>query len=341
MPKKPRPRGHSLSVTLADVAREGNVSEITVSRVIRNRGAISDKTRKRVKAAIKKVGYVPNRLAGSLASAGSDLIAVIIPTLRSIVFHHVLQGVNDTIAPAGYRTVIGTTEFRPDEEEHLVTSLLAWRPAAMIIAAYDHNPRTAEQLRASRVRLVEITDIERKPIGVSIGVSHWRAGHETGQHLVRRGYRRIGYVAHNIDADQYALRRYNGLKAALKEHGLAVIAEHIVGEPQDVALGKSAMAALLQKAPPLDAVYFSNDEMAIGGYFHCLGAGIDVPRQLALAGFNGVNMGQALPKPLTTILSNRYEMGQLAGEHALALIAGETVQKITDVGFTLIEGETT
>ena len=145
MPKRPRAaRPTGLAITLADVAREGGVSEITVSRVIRNKGAISDETRERVEAAIRKVGYVPNRLAGSLANSGSDLIGVIVPTLR-LIFPDILRGINDAISPAGYRAVVGTTEFKQSEEEHLVGSLLSWRPAAMIVAAFDHSPTTRAQ----------------------------------------------------------------------------------------------------------------------------------------------------------------------------------------------------
>lgn len=338
MPKKPRGAGR-LSATLADVAREIEVSEITVSRVIRNKGAISDEMRKRVEAAIRKVGYVPNRLAGSLASSGSDLIGVVVPTLRSI-FPEILAGINETIAAQGYRAVVGTTEFLQSEEERLVTSLLSWRPAALIIAAFDHSRATADQLRGARHLLVEITDIDRAPIGVSIGVSHRKAGRATAAFLLGRGYRRFGYVGHNIGDDRYALRRREGFRAGLAESGLDFVAENIVVRPYDFALGKAALMDLLAGQPDLDAVYFSNDVMAVGGYFHCVAAGIAVPERLALAGFNGSDIGQALPKPLTTVLSNRYQLGKLAGDSALALIAGETVAPVTDVGFEVIAGET-
>jgi LacI family gluconate utilization system Gnt-I transcriptional repressor len=330
-----------MTLTLADVAREGGVSQITVSRVIRNKGAISEETRERVEQAIQRVGYVPNRLAGSLASAGSDLIGVIVPSLRSIIFHHVLRGVNEAISAAGYRSVVGTTEFRRDEEERLVASLLSWRPAAMIIAAFDHLESTELLLRASKVKLVEITDTDRKPVGVALGFSHWRAGHDTGRYLVERGYRRFGFLAQNLTDDTYAARRYEGFRAALGAAGLLLAGERITTEPRDSALdGKAALAALLAEHPELDAVYFSHDEMAVGGYFHCLQAGIDVPGRLAIAGFNGIDLGQSLPQPLTTVLSDRYQLGRLAGRAALALIAGEYVAPSTDVGFTLIRGAT-
>jgi LacI family gluconate utilization system Gnt-I transcriptional repressor len=338
VPKKPRGAGR-LSATLADVAREIEVSEITVSRVIRNKGAISNEMRKRVEAAIRKVGYVPNRLAGSLASSGSDLIGVVVPTLRTI-FPEILAGINETIAAQGYRAVVGATEFNLAEEERLVTSLLAWRPAALIVAAFDHSRATAERLKAARHLLVEITDIDRPPIGVSIGVSHRSAGHATAGFLIERGYRRFGYVGHNIGDDRYALRRREGFAERLAESGLAFIAQNVVELPYEFALGRAALADLLTRAPGLDAVYFSNDVMAVGGYFHCLAAGIPVPGRLALAGFNGSDIGQALPQPLTTVLSNRYQLGTLAGSSALALIAGEKVAPVTDVGFEVMAGAT-
>lgn len=337
--KKPRRRNEG--ITLADVAREIGVSQITVSRVIRNRGSISDETREKVERAIRKVGYVPNRLAGSLASAGSDLIGVIVPTLRSIIFHHVLQGVNEAISAAGYRSVVGSTEFRKSEEERLVASLLSWRPAAMIIASFDHLETTVHSLVSSQVKLVEITDIDRAPVGVTVGFSHWQAGYETGKYFVSRGYRRIGYIGQDNAIDEYARRRYEGFVAALAKSGISLLAECMMPEPRDSSFGgKAAMAAILGKEPALDAVYFSHDEMAIGGYFHCLQAGIAVPGRLAIAGFNGIDLGQALPTPLTTVLSDRYQLGKLAGLRALSLVDGETVPPVTDVGFTLVKGGT-
>jgi LacI family transcriptional regulator, gluconate utilization system Gnt-I transcriptional repressor len=339
--RKPRTRTSGMTVTLADVAREGGVSQITVSRVIRNKGAISEGMRERVEQAIQRVGYVPNRLAGSLASAGSDLIGVIVPSLRSIIFHHVLRGVNEAISAAGYRSVVGTTEFRRDEEERLVTSLLSWRPAAMIIASFDHLESTALLLRTSKVKLVEITDTDRKPVGVALGFSHWRAGYDTGRYLIERGYRRFGFLAQDLYGDAYAARRYEGFREALRAVGLSIAGERITMEQRDSTLdGKAALGGLLAEYPKLDAVYFSHDEMAVGGYFHCLHAGIDVPGRLAIAGFNGIDLGQALPQPLTTVLSDRYQLGRLAGQAALALINGKEVAPSIDVGFTLIRGAT-
>jgi LacI family transcriptional regulator, gluconate utilization system Gnt-I transcriptional repressor len=98
------------AVTLADVARQAGVSEITVSRVVRRRNPIAEETRARIKAAIKMLDYVPNRVAGSLASAGSDLIGVVLLSLSKIVFADVLNGIHSVLSPNGYRSVVSVTD---------------------------------------------------------------------------------------------------------------------------------------------------------------------------------------------------------------------------------------
>jgi LacI family gluconate utilization system Gnt-I transcriptional repressor len=105
-------------------------------------------------------------------------------------------------------------------------------------------------------------------------------------------------------------------------------------------LGRSGLAQLLAQQPHLDAVYFSNDDMAVGGLMHCMAAGIAVPGQLALAGFNGLEIGEALPQRLTTIRSPRYLMGQRAADHVLARLAGQEPELREDVGFEFIAGQT-
>jgi LacI family gluconate utilization system Gnt-I transcriptional repressor len=100
------------------------------------------------------------------------------------------------------------------------------------------------------------------------------------------------------------------------------------------------LAQLLATDPKMDAVYFSNDDMAIGGVFHCLGAGISLPGQLAIIGFNGLDIGQELPQPLTTILTRRREIGAIAGQCVLDRLAGLAVPATTDVEFEFIKGAT-
>ena len=328
------------ALTLADVAKEAGVSEITVSRVIRAKGPIAEATRRRVEAAIHKVGYVPNRIAGSLASAGSDLIGVIIPSLGNIVFPDVLRGLHDAISGRGFRAVVSVTDYRPESERELVRSLLSWRPAALIVTGCEHEPDTRRMLVNAGLTIVEVMDADGEAIDIAIGMSHVRAGHDTAAFLLSRGYRRFGYVGHDLRRDLRARKRREAFIATIGQAGASFVGEVIASGPSSVPAGRSALAEILAAHRHIDAVYFSNDDMAIGGVFHCMAEGIALPGKLAIAGFNGVAIGQALPQPLTTVLTPRFDIGFRAGQAVLARFDGLKVAARTDVGFELLPGAT-
>ncbi len=328
------------AVTLADVARLAKVSEITVSRIMRDIGPIADGTRQRVLAAVAETGYVPNRVAGTLASATSNLIGVIIPSLSNIVFADVLRGIDAGLEPSGFRPVIGITNYDPTVEEKLIGSLLAWKPAAMIIVGFDHTAITQRRLAQSGIRVAELMDIDSEPIDLAVGLSHRAAGYETGRHLIARGYRRFGYVGHDWETDRRARLRWEGVKQALVEAGLSYIAQALFAGASSTQAGRAMLADLLHRTGDLDAVVFSNDDMAVGGVFHCMAAGIVPKRDLALFGFNGLDIGQALPTPLSTIRSNRFLIGKIAADQILSQPERAGVPQTVDTGFEIIEGET-
>jgi LacI family gluconate utilization system Gnt-I transcriptional repressor len=340
MDETPRAPGVRRAATLAEVASLAKVSEITVSRIIRNKGPIAEATRERVMAAVRAVGYVPNRIAGSLASADSNLMGVVIPSLSNIVFPEVLRGVHDALGASGYQPVMGVTDYNNEAEEKLVRSLLAWKPAAMIIAGFEHTDATRRMLADSGVRIAELMDIESPPIDIAVGLSHRRAGHDSGKYLVDRGYRRFGYVGHDWIRDRRALLRYEGFRQALTEAGLEIQAQVLFDGPSSTLVGRDRLSQLLKQAPDLDAVVFSNDDMAVGGVFHCLGAGIKLPEELAVFGFNGLDIGQALPLPLSTIRSNRYLIGRLAVEKILESASRPMQPIVIDTGYEIIAGAT-
>ena len=340
MREKPRTVNRKSPVTLAQVASIADVSEITVSRILRNKGPIASATRARVLAAVRAVGYVPNRVAGSLASAASNLMGVIVPSLSNIVFPEVLRGVHDALGDSGYQPVVGVTDYDMDSEEALVRSLLGWKPAAMIIAGFDHTDATRAMLERSGVRVAELMDIDSPAIDIAVGLSHRRAGHDSGRHLVGRGYRRFGYVGHDWSRDRRARLRYEGLVAALAAAGLSIVAEAFTPGPSSTLAGRAMLAELLRRAPEIDVAVFSNDDMAVGGVFHCLGAEIALREKLAVFGFNGLEIGQSLPRPLSTIRSNRYLIGRTAVEKIIESPARGDGPVVIDTGYEIVVGAT-
>ena len=327
-------------VTVSDVARLAEVSDSTVSRIMRGQGLVADATREKVMATVRALGYVPNRIAGSLASLDSRLVGVVIPSLSNIVFPEILQGVNAGLAGTNRQSVISVTDYDLDKEETVVRNLLAWQPVAVLIAGSTHTDATQRMLENSGVRVVEFMEIDHKPIDAAVGFSHLSAGKAAVRHLLQRGYRRFGYVGYGGNQDLRALMRHQGMREALAEAGLAFQAEVVSDGQTTVAKGRAQTAEICAKALGLDVLTFSNDDMAVGGLFHCMSAGIRVPDDLALFGFNGLDIGRALPQPLSTIRANRFDIGQRSIEVCLSSPVRPTVPVSIDTGFAIFEGAT-
>lgn len=339
--RKKRTRSRPDAVTLKDVAAVANVSEVTVSRIVRNSGYIGVKTRERVQEAIREVGYLPNRIAGTLASAASsNLVGVIVPSLSNIVFPEVLQGIHEACNSAGLQPVVGVSGYDVDAEEKLICSLLAWQPKALLVTGVDHTDEARRQLEYSKVRVAQLMDTDTVPIDVAVGFSHVMAGYDSAKHLIGRGYRRIGYVGHDAVADKRARQRHKGICRALTESGLSLVDEKRFDGPSSVAAGKAMLAELLEQTPSIDAVIFSNDDMAIGGVFHCMANGIVLKDQLGVFGFNGLEIGQSLPVVLSTLRSNRFMIGKLAIEKILEQQDRPAEPVKIDSGYEIIDGAT-
>ena len=324
-------------VTITDVARRARVGESTVSRVLRNQGSVSQQTREKILKAAADLNYVPNRIAGALASMTSKLIGIVIPSVGNTVVPEVLAGVNTVLENAGFQPVIGVSNYDPLREEALIESILSWRPAGILIAGLEHTDRARALLKGSGIRVVELLDIDGKGVDIVVGSSHRMAGQKSAEHLLARGYRRIGYVGHDIRIDVRAGKRLEGFQAVMRENGLDFVdQEFFPSGGSTVEAGRIGLARLLIRQPALDAIYFSNDDLALGGYFHCLEHGISIPGTLALFGYNGLEITHLTPSPLSTIRTPRVAMGKVGAN--LLLAGGPSA--VVDLGFELIIGAT-
>ena len=325
--------------TLKEVAHLAGVSEITASRALRGSPLVTRDTIEKVQHAADTLGYLRNRLAGALAGGPSNQVGVILPSLSNIVFPDVLKGLEDRLEEAGFHPVLGISNYDPQKEEHLIRNLMSWRPAGLVIAPSRMTRVSRALLAEAGLPVVEVMDIDDPPVDMAVGLSHRAAGRAMAHHLIGCGYRRFAYIGHDIARDQRAAARLDGFRAALSEAGLDLTGCLTLEAPSSVVLGRQGLAQLLSEARP-DAVYFSNDDMAVGGVFHCMAEGIALPGQLAIAGFNGLEIGQSLPVPLTTTASHRTRIGEKAAGLILDRLAGHETERLTDIGFTLIEGGT-
>ena len=302
------------NLTLRDVSEASGVSEMTVSRVLRNRGDVSEKTRAKVIEAARTLGYVPNKIAGALASNRVNLVGVIIPSLSNMVFPEVMMGISKVLDGTPLQPVVGVTDYEPEKEEQVIFEMLSWRPSGLIVAGLEHTEAANAMLRNSGVPIVEIMDVDGEAIDASVGISHYRAGRESATEILKRGYRKIGFLGTKMPLDHRARKRFEGFNAVLEEAGLSLTADEYYSGGSALAKGREMTASILKKEPSLDFLYYSNDMIGAGGLLYCLEAGLSVPDDIGLAGFNGVELIDGLPKRLATMDSCRVRIGTIAAE---------------------------
>jgi LacI family gluconate utilization system Gnt-I transcriptional repressor len=300
------------TLTLRDVSEASGVSEMTVSRVLRNHGDVSPGTREKVLAAAKRLGYVPNRIAGALASSRVNLVAVIIPSLSNLVFPEVLSGISEALDGTGLQPVVGVTDYIPEREEAVLYEMLSWRPSGVIVAGLEHTGAARAMLAGAGVPIVEIMDTDGEAVDSVVGISHRRAGVEMARAIVAAGYRRIGFLGTNMPYDHRARKRMEGFEEGLSEAGLTLAGREFYSGGSSLLKGREMTEAILKRLPDLDFLYYSNDMIGAGGLLWCLAHGIDVPGRVGLAGFNGVDLLDGLPRRLATMDAGRREIGRRA-----------------------------
>ena len=307
------------TLTLRDVSEASGVSEMTVSRVLRNRGDVSETTRERVLEAARRLGYVPNKIAGALASQRVNLVAVIIPSLSNMVFPEVLTGVSEVLEDTGLQPVVGVTNYSPDREESVLYEMLSWRPSGVIIAGLEHTEAAQAMLAQAGIPIVEIMDIDGTPVDCAVGISHRRAGRQMAEAIIAAGYRNIAFLGTMMPHDHRARKRLEGFEEALAKAGLALVDREFYSGGSALLKGREMTEAVLTRSPHVDFLYYSNDMIGAGGLLYCLDNGIDVPGRVGLAGFNGVELLDGLSRKLATMDACRHEIGRRAAE----IIAGK------------------
>ena len=333
--KQPQPG----KVRLTEVAQLAGVSPITASRFFRNPNALSAGKRERVESAARELGYVPNLAARALASHRSEVIGVLIPSLTNNVFADMLRGVYDASEGGRYSVQLANTRYSNLQEERLLRIFHGQKPAGLIVTGINQTPESRAVMRSMNCPIVQVMEIGPDPIDMIVGFSHSDAAFAAVSHLIERGYTRIGFVGARMDPR--GQRRFDGYRDAMKAASLFNQRYVITTlSPSTVPLGGVLLSDLVTKAPDIDAVFCINDDIALGALFECQRRQIAVPEQLAIVGFNDLEfMASAVPS-LTSVRTNRYEMGRKAIEMLTAAMDGNPPQdRVADLGFEIVVRE--
>lgn len=327
------------SITLEDVAKLAGVSPITVSRVINHPDKVASKTLDRVQQAIERTGYVPNMLAGGLASSRSMLVAAIVPSIESSIFAETIQHFSDRLWESGYQVLLGVSGYPSTREDALLSAILSRRPDAIFLTGIEHSADSRRKLLAAKIPLVETWDITPTPLDVIVGFSHIKVGQAVADYLVGKGYKNIGMITAD---DQRAGVRRHGFLNALAKHGIKDVPTSMVSAPANLSLGRSGLAKLLDAGFGSGAIFCSSDTLAQGVLAEAQSRGLKIPDQLAIMGFADQKFAAYTYPSLSTVRIDRVAIGCQAADALLARMNGDTdVARVIDVGFEILERETT
>lgn len=334
----PRRRGAPGHVRMADIARRASVSMITVSRVLGKPEKVAPETRRRVQAAIRETGYVPNLIAGSLASNRSRVIAAIVPTIRNPVFGRTIDGVSEVLRAHGYHLLLGRSGVSPAEEEVLIATFLGRRPDAVFLHTTRHSEGSRRLLLNARIPIVETGDLVKPGLDMVVSYSNFQAGQTMTEYLVTRGYRRIAFVSRPKRENDRAMQRWRGYRRALARHGIRYDPDLVLEAALGLRAGGDALVELLDRRRPPRAVFFGADDSAVGALLACQRRGWAVPGKVGIVGFDDQEIAAEAIPPLTTMRVPREEIGRRAGQMLVDRLDGKLVEpRRVDVGFSLIE----
>jgi LacI family transcriptional regulator len=301
-------------VGIKEVARQAGVSVGTVSNVLNRPDSVSEATRARVLSTIERLGYVRSDAARQLRAGRSRIIALLVLDMANPFFVEVASGAERAAREAGLGVMVCNSAQRADEEADYLALFAEQRVRGVLLTPADMSGRNLESFRRHGIPFVFVDRVLPSAEGCSVSVDDVAGGALAGRHLVGQGHRRIAYVSGPMHLPQCQDRR-TGLLAALAEAGRGEEAlRHVEAERLDVAAGRDAGARVLGVSPRPTAVFCANDLLALGVLQALYGAGVSVPGEVALVGYDDIEFAAAAAVPLTSVRQPAFRMGRTAAD---------------------------
>jgi LacI family gluconate utilization system Gnt-I transcriptional repressor len=330
-----RSRRGSGAVTLHDVAKLAGVAPITASRALNTPSQVSAEVLRKVGEAVARTGYVPNLLAGGLASTRSRLVAAVVPTVSGPVFLETVQSLTEALAEHGYQLMLGQAGYGGGREDALLEAIIGRRPDGIVLTGIMHSAEGRRRLLASGIPVVETWDLTPTPIDMLVGFSHVEVGRAVAAYLHGRGRKRLAVVAGD---DERAERRSRAFCDAAKALGLREPQVVTVPAPTTLKSGRAGLAALRRDAGDIDAVFCSSDLLALGVLTEARAQGWVVPEQLAVIGFGDLEFAADLDPALSTVRIRGDAIGRQAARFIVDRVEGREVpDRVVDIGFSIVE----
>jgi len=304
-----------------DVAQRAGVSTTTVSHVVNATRFVKEATRLRVEAAVRELGYVPSAVARSLKHNATRTFGMVIPNNSNPYFAEVLRGVEDRCFAAGYNVILCNSNDDPKRQASYLRVLAEKRVDGLVLVTSDRDPGLADVMGELNIPVV-LVDREIPGLACDIvEVDHVTGGLIATQHLLSLGHPRIACISGPPGLSPSSQRRA-GWKKALAEAGVARLVGDLARGDFSSRGGYLAMQTLLRREPRPSAVFVCNDLMAFGALAAANEAGVAVPGELSIVGYDDIELAAYSAPPLTTVAQPKQQIGRMAAELLLARMTG-------------------
>lgn len=327
---------NSSAITMSDVARAAGVSPMTVSNSFKYPGKVVAETREKVFQAAAKLGYVPNLVAGNLASGRSKIVAAVTPSIQNSNFAGMIMGLENELVAQGYQLIISVVES-PEHEHEAVQAIVGRRVDGIVLTGINRDDQTRRLLSRSSIPVVETWNLSGPFLDMGVGFSTFDAAREATQLMIDKGLRRIGIAGYQTSGNRRFEERLSGFQAAMKTAGLQNDIVAIVPASAGFAGGTIALGRLLELDPELEGVFCFTDVLGAGVIFECMRRGWAVPDRISVVGFGDYEIASELPPGLSTVHTPGDKIGQVAAQMIIARCNGKPLKRnVVDVGYRLV-----
>ncbi|GIL41613.1 LacI family DNA-binding transcriptional regulator [Roseiterribacter gracilis] len=322
---------------LDEVADRAGVSAATVSRFFNNPKMVAAATAERIREAVEATGYVPNLLAGGLASSRSRLVAALVPDIAQSIFNATVEAMVNELSVDGHIVMLGLTGIDNARMPDLISAALARRADAIIVTGLVNDPALRDLMRSRNVTVIETWGLPDDPIDVAVGFSHRAVGQDIARFLRGRGYRR----PHLLTATgTRAMERRQGFVDDWTTAGGETPTEMTFESQTRFGHGRAAFRAIRELPTRPDVIVCSSDWLAQGVLVEAMAAGVRVPDELAVVGFGNLALAAEMRPTLTTVDIDGARIGREAVDVLRRRAAGKEIpDRHIDVGFRLIARE--
>lgn len=322
---------------LQDIADRIGISKMTVSRYLCDPRRVSERLQVKIATALNEFGYIPNRAPGILSNSTSRAIGVLLPSLTNQVFSEVLRGIESITDKHHYQTMLAHYGYQPKLEEERLTSLLSYSIDGLILSERTHTERTLKMIKVAGIPVVEVMDSVSPCIDMAVGFDNFKAAYQMTKRMITRGYCNTVYLG--ARQDERTLIKQQGYERAMCDNHLQPKSV-LVASPSSYSIGCQLLDKTLKVHPKTNGIFCTNDDLAIGAMFECQRRGLAIPKDMAIAGFHGHDIGQVMKPRLASVLTPRECIGRMAAKCLLERLHNKmSSSKQIDVGFSVIDGE--